>query len=189
MSKHLAPQGNDTAMSDYRVSFRRGDTGAVVERRVQASSATAARAVVEARGHTVIEVGDSGVVALSDESDHTPAAQHPRMAVGSSDEVVALLRSIDERIGRVERSSIVTQPRSTIGWGVVVSYLLLAVIGAIVGIVGAVMGAFVAVSSSASEGLGTLAPVGIVIAAMLLAVVCVVAWKLLRPGVTSSAAQ
>lgn len=189
MSEHLAPQGNITVMSDFRVSFRRGDTGAVVERRVQAGSATAARAVVEARGHTVIEVGDSGGVSLADESDHAPAARHPRMVVEPSDEVVALLRSIDERIARVERSSIVTHPRSTIGWGVLVSYLLLAIIGGIIGIVGAVLGAFVAVSSSASEGLGSLAPIGIGVAAIVLGVICAVAWRLLRPGVTCSAAR
>lgn len=125
-------------MSDYRVRFRRGDSGAVVERRVHADSARAARAAVAARGHEVIDIADESGGGLSLEDPSTPP--EPRQAFPAGGDVVALLRSIDERLGRVERSTIVTQPRTTIGWGILASCLLAGFVLAVVGIVSALIG-------------------------------------------------
>lgn len=128
-------------MNDYRVKFRRGDTGAVVDRRVQAGSAAAARAAVESRGHTVLDVDDArGGVALAEEADDSPPSNYSAPTLGSIAEVVSLLRSIDDRIGRVERSTIVTQPRTTIGWGILCSLLLTGFVLAIVGVVSMLIG-------------------------------------------------
>lgn len=112
-------------MSDYRVRFRRGDSGAVVERRVHADSARAARAAVAARGHEVIDIADESGGGLSLEDPSTPP--EPRQAFPAGGDVVALLRSIDERLGRVERSRIVRSPSHTIGWAVVGAVLVVGV--------------------------------------------------------------
>lgn len=102
-------------MGDYRVKFLRADTGAIVERRVQAGSSNAARSAVESRGHAVLTVSDErGGVALADDSDHAPPHMPPPPIAGA--DVVSILRSIDDRLGRIERGKIVRAPGTTIMW-------------------------------------------------------------------------
>lgn len=107
-------------MPSFTVRYRRPD-GSADARRVQAESASAARAVVEARGRSVIAVEDEhGGVALEDPA---PAAQ-PSGAAALPVEASALLRSIDQRLGALGTAPLVRNPQWTIAAAILMAMLI-----------------------------------------------------------------
>lgn len=100
-------------MPSFTVRYRRPD-GTMDARRVQATCASAARAEVEARGRTVLSVDGEDVALDLDEPRlaHAPSLQ-------ASPEMISILRSIDVKLGAIQRSKLVRSPSHTIGWAVV----------------------------------------------------------------------
>lgn len=104
-------------MPNFTVRYRRPD-GSADARRVQAESASAARAAVEARGRSVIAVEDEhDGVALEDPA---PAAQ-PSGAAALPFEAAALLRSIDHRLEALGKASLLRDPARPIIYAILMA--------------------------------------------------------------------